>query len=834
MVQAYADRMAAMKNRLDLDPEALRWSPLVGTNITVSDEDHSMLSDAGPGAADTSLPSKAEDDKMVVEENADEEEEPELSRAMAKKRGRKPLKKNVNNRRKTVVERKVARVEPRLRGRSLPEATGLVTPTAAVAEKRPAGGSQRRKAPPLPEESEDEEDENELNRSNEWLRPRKRRNIETSAEPPSSINKTESSSLRSCRSAREERSCVAAKEPATTPKAARAPLPRSRPTPKESVKLNDSNADAEVDIKPKRGRPRKRARPNFRPVPETIRAKDEDEEDDGEELLPPSIGAPEQPVSSSPERKSPTEMEEPPIIVPPASQSSSSSNENEEEAKSMEEDSKTADSSPVPPTAPVEDDEKSSSSSSSSESPTPAVEEEPNKTEAKDKSSRSAETSSAADEHSSVQSQESKTVVENDGQPLDEKREEESGSPKEEEEAQKAARKDEAIPTPPQPIQAVQETREESPVEQRSPNVDYAGSGAAQVPPAPFAVKSAPPACQQSSATTGMSSMSGRNNGSCALMGSPNGLGVYTPESSTGSVHSVHGMTNGEETSGVPSVSCVESPRSLPSNEPPATPTPAQQQHSYGADCQQQQDSRMQQQQQHFQQFQQQFQQHNPYQAIHQHQQQLQQQQQHQHQQQQQQQQRSHHRVDRNRSQERHRYKNNLGLLFGSIFNQFFVVSQPQEFPLSAVTPAIVLCRSSGPAAAADADASLSIASAPAAANAAATTIAKSTAAPAAAATTPPSATAAANVRQLSGRLRSTSDGAVRFPWTLHSGDARPSSHASSADDDGLRRPGEQHACSHSVAVRHCSGLLHADPTGSGPADCAVFILIDIVVVFVE
>ncbi len=324
MVKAHADKVANQKNRLELDPEALRWSPLVGNSVVNSDEDPSMISDGGQ--ADTSINEQKTVNTQNLADSDEENIEDSAPSRSAKKRGKKPAKKGNKKKSKVVENRKTPQVEPK-RTRAQPETpeSSRAPPTPEPVEVKPerstGHSSLRRKTQLAVLEEDAEDEEEELNRSSDYLRPRKRRNIEPNTSVK--VETTAPDTHKSHRGKAEERKAI----------------PSSKPQPPPAQESNSPTSP----VKPKRGRPRKRPRPNIRAVPETIRANEHEDEDDAEvenSLLDIDPVPEQQPVSKSPERKSPVEME--PTIVAPASQakssnasdgSSSSDSEEEEEEK---------------------------------------------------------------------------------------------------------------------------------------------------------------------------------------------------------------------------------------------------------------------------------------------------------------------------------------------------------------------------------------------------------------------------------------------------------------------------------------------------------------------
>ncbi|EFX89586.1 hypothetical protein DAPPUDRAFT_190794, partial [Daphnia pulex] len=309
MVKSHADRIASMKSRLELDPEALRWSPLVGNSVVGSDEDHSMMSDA---AAET-----PQESESIAEVKSD-------STSAVKKRGRKPGRKPVK---KKVVERKTPKVEPRLRAR--PQHVEPTTPVEIEKKNEPV--SNRRKVLVI--------EEDEIS-SNDWLRPRKRRNVEA-AEPVAIKVEPASKNSKVSASKAEEYRPEAVKGIASVPSPALVASPLV-PTPFKG--------------KP-RGRPRKRVRSFGKVVGETNANVQETFE---EESAPPASKIPCQEARDpvpSPEPKSVEEEEEEKesVVSRPTSQLS----EPEESQKSVE--------SPAPLAA----DEEMPDASSCSPSPAP-------------------------------------------------------------------------------------------------------------------------------------------------------------------------------------------------------------------------------------------------------------------------------------------------------------------------------------------------------------------------------------------------------------------------------------------------------------------------------
>ena len=323
MVKSHADKLAAMKSRLELDPEALRWSPLVGApGVVCSDEDPSFVSD---GAAETAI----EDVEESVADPVDDEEDTRLS---TKKRGRKSKpaaqKKVVN-----IIQprRKGPKVEPRLRARPSVEPTTPIPAEIIEKKSEPPPVNNRRKVLPV--------DEDEASPS-EAIRPRKRRNIEPSVEAAVSPIKMETSvSVNTSQNRRVSKLPVAAT--------------KAEETKVEEVKeISAPNSPAvAVALSPvkKRGRPRKRARPQAVAAidetadSETIEAKEEQdqmevssaaptpppalaEEDSNENELQQSVKSPDLETPSSPERpkSSHSEVEQTPTSRP-VSQSNDSS-----------------------------------------------------------------------------------------------------------------------------------------------------------------------------------------------------------------------------------------------------------------------------------------------------------------------------------------------------------------------------------------------------------------------------------------------------------------------------------------------------------------------------
>ena len=300
MVKSHADRIASMKSRLELDPEALRWSPLVGNSVVNSEEETSMLSDT---AAEAPLETES-----IAEVKDD------LEASAVKKRGRKTVRKAPK---KKVVERKTPKVEPRLRAR--PQQQQHVESPAVEVEKKNEPINNRRKAHVVEEEDIS---------SNDWLRPRKRRNVESTELVQVKAEPTTPKTSRASTSKMEERLEV-------TPKVVAAPSPPASAKTKQ--------------IKP-RGRPRKRTRPEGQVTKVLEKAAEESEE----ESVPPAskiLCQPVQQPDTSPDAKS-VEEEEKEVISRPASQSS----EPGESQKSV--------GSPVPLTADEEMPEASSSTPS--------------------------------------------------------------------------------------------------------------------------------------------------------------------------------------------------------------------------------------------------------------------------------------------------------------------------------------------------------------------------------------------------------------------------------------------------------------------------------------
>ena len=116
MVRAHVERAAAHKSRLDLDPEALRWSPLVGNSVAGSDDE-------------TPPPVNRSETASIVELPATEDVDETPTAATKKKRGRKPRATPKDPEKKKLAPVAVAvattpltlpKKEPRLRARAVP------------------------------------------------------------------------------------------------------------------------------------------------------------------------------------------------------------------------------------------------------------------------------------------------------------------------------------------------------------------------------------------------------------------------------------------------------------------------------------------------------------------------------------------------------------------------------------------------------------------------------------------------------------------------------------------------------------------------------------------
>ncbi|KAI9557557.1 hypothetical protein GHT06_017385 [Daphnia sinensis] len=550
MVKAHADRVASQKSRLELDPEALRWSPLVGNSVVGSDEDHSMMSDT---AADT--PQELEN---ISEINND-------SVSTVKKRGRKPGKKSVK---KKPIERKTHKVEPRLRAR--PQQQQHEEPTPIEVDKKIEPASNRRKVLVI--------EEDEIS-SNDWLRPRKRRHVET--EPVTIKQEPAPKTSRASTSKAEEQRPEVVKVVAAS-----SPLPVA------------SSPQLTTTVKPKqRGRPRKYARPventpqvssekvevmreeESQPVPKVPCQSEQDhavspvpqsgEEEEQKEIVSTATNQLSEPEGSQKSVESPVpvladeempdaahsspspsavEMDNSRVTPVPEKEAESASESSPSPSSSVDDQavSRTQEANPIEekietnqPSPPMKDVVQPMEEEISSPKPSPVADVPTPKAESPKEASQEKQEDEVkqGSESQFERDAEKKSEVE----PEPERQLEKEAEPEEETVKEPERTETEEVkPTVLTPIvapQPPQEKREEI-LEQRSP-ANYL-VGPVNAPTTPSSCQQVPPV------TVSVPLMSGRNGSSCALISSPS-LGVYTPESSTGSVQSIHGMTGSEE-----------------------------------------------------------------------------------------------------------------------------------------------------------------------------------------------------------------------------------------------------------------------------------------------